>query len=162
MKLPLLSSNKQPVVLDQTTPHDFNVQRFNFLRLAPPVNVHQVIAIHTDDELTPHCVNVPRSLPIVNAVNLRQGLLEECILHLACRHARALLHFNSDLFPVKIFYGLLIIMHEASQGFVVWVAWLVLCDHSVDTDAALALQIVLVDVVGMAAENVPCAGFFKR
>lgn len=71
MKLPLLSSNKQPVVLDHTAPHDLNVERFNFLRLSPPENVYQVVTIYTDDELTPHCVNVPRSLAIVNAVHLR-------------------------------------------------------------------------------------------
>ena len=40
-------------------------------------------------------------------------------------------------------------------------AWLVLCDHSVDTGAALAFEIVLEVVVGVAAENVPCAGFLK-
>lgn len=120
-----------------------------------------MVTTHTDDELTPHCVNVPRSLAIVNAVHLRQGLLQECILHLACRHARALLHLDSDLLPVLI-DSLLIIVHEASQGFVVEVAWLVLCDHPVDTNAALAFEIVLVDVVGLAAEYVPCARFFER
>lgn len=83
-------------------------------------------------------------------------------MHLACCHARALFHLDSDLFLVQVYYSLLIIVHEASQGFVVWVAWLVLCDHSVDTGAALAFEIVLEVVVGVAAENVPCAGFFER